>query len=113
MLENLAIDKLVLELTCNVCRKDPNQKSRFVCVLFQMLSSTSSNVSYEAAWTLVSLSNAPTAVRAEAVTHATLLHTQNDNNVKMIVLKHLEDPKKKQPKILQEVLMDLLHVLSS
>ena len=86
MLENLAIDELVLELTRNVCRKDPNQKSQFVCVLFQMLSSTSSNVSYKAAWTLVSLSNAPTAVIAAGATYATLLNTQNDNNMKMIVL---------------------------
>lgn len=104
---------LVLELTRNVCRKDPNQKSRFVRVLFQMLSSPSANVSYEAAWTLVSLSNAPTAVRAAAVTYSTLLNTQNDNNVKMIVLERLEDLKKKHPKILQEVLMDLLRALSS
>ena len=29
---------LVLELTRKVCRRDPNQKSRFVRVLFQMLS---------------------------------------------------------------------------
>jgi len=92
---------LVLELTRNVCRKDPNQKSRFVRVLFQMLSSTSPSVSYEAAWTLVSLSNAPTAVRAAVVTYSTLLNTQNDNNVKLIVLERLEDLKKKHPKILQ------------
>jgi coatomer subunit beta len=78
-----------------------------------MLLYTSSNVSYEAVWTLVSLSNSPTAVRAASATYATLLNTQNDNNVKMIVLKHLEDLKKKHPKILQEVLMDLLRALSS
>jgi CheY-like chemotaxis protein len=50
---------LVLELTRRVCRRDPTQKSRFVRVLFQMLSSNSPAVSYEAAWTLVSLSSAP------------------------------------------------------
>eukprot|EP00586_Coscinodiscus_wailesii_P000709 CAMPEP_0172484904 /NCGR_PEP_ID=MMETSP1066-20121228/12573_1 /TAXON_ID=671091 /ORGANISM="Coscinodiscus wailesii, Strain CCMP2513" /LENGTH=972 /DNA_ID=CAMNT_0013249731 /DNA_START=152 /DNA_END=3073 /DNA_ORIENTATION=+ len=104
---------LVLELTRRVCRRDPNQKSRFVRVLFQMLSSTSAAVSYEAAWTLVSLSNAPTAVRAAATTYATLLNTQNDNNVKLIVLERLEELKKKHPKILQEILMDILRALSS
>lgn len=78
-----------------------------------MLSSNSSSVSYEAAWTLVSLSNAPTAVRAAASTYSTLLNTQNDNNVKLIVLERLEDIKKKHPKILQEVLMDILRALSS
>ena len=77
---------LVLELTRKVCKRDPNQKSRFVRVLFQMLSSDSAAVSYEAAWTLVSLSSAPTAVRAAAVTYTNLLNSQNDNNVKLINL---------------------------
>ncbi|KAI2510384.1 coatomer subunit alpha [Fragilaria crotonensis] len=104
---------LVLELTRRVCRRDPTQKSRFVRVLFQMLSSNSPAVSYEAAWTLVSLSTAPTAVRAAAVTYTTLLNGQNDNNVKLIVLERLEDLKKKHSKILQELLMDILRALSS
>lgn len=105
---------LVLELTRRVCRRDPTQKSRFVRVLFQMLSSNSSAVSYEAAWTLVSLSNAPTAVRAAAVTYTTLLNgPQNDNNVKLIVLERLQALKGKHNKIVQELLMDILRGLSS
>jgi coatomer subunit beta len=104
---------LVLELTRRVCRRDPMQKSRFVRVLFVMLSSTSSAVSYEAAWTLVSLSSAPTAVRAAALTYVNLLNGQNDNNVKLIVLERLEGLKKKHSKILQELLMDILRALSS
>ena len=104
---------LVLELTRKICRRDPTQKSRFVRVLFQMLSSASPAVSYEAAWTLVSLSSAPTAVRAAAVTYTTLLNSSQDNNVKMIVLERLEDLKGKHSKILQELLMDILRALSS
>lgn len=104
---------LVLELTRKVCRRDPSQKSRFVRVLFLMLGSNSAAVSYETSWTLVSLSNAPSAVRAAASTYAGLLNSQNDNNVKMIVLERLEDLKKKHCKILQEVLMDVLRALSS
>eukprot|EP00560_Eucampia_antarctica_P000545 CAMPEP_0197833902 /NCGR_PEP_ID=MMETSP1437-20131217/20509_1 /TAXON_ID=49252 ORGANISM="Eucampia antarctica, Strain CCMP1452" /NCGR_SAMPLE_ID=MMETSP1437 /ASSEMBLY_ACC=CAM_ASM_001096 /LENGTH=975 /DNA_ID=CAMNT_0043438221 /DNA_START=34 /DNA_END=2961 /DNA_ORIENTATION=+ len=104
---------LVLELTRRVCRRDPNQKSRFVRVLLEMLSSNSPAVSYEAAWTLVSLSNAPTAIRAAALTYTALLNSQNDNNVKMIVLERLEEVKKNHTKILQEMLMDILRALSS
>ena len=104
---------LVLDLTRKVCRRDPTQKSRFVRVLFQMLSSSSPAVSYEAAWTLVSLSSAPTAVRAAAMTYVNLLNGQNDNNVKLIVLMRLEALKEKHPKILQELLMDILRALSS
>ena len=104
---------LVLELTRRVCRRDPTQKSRFVRVLFLMLSSPSPSVSYEAAWTLVSLSSAPTAIRAAALTYINLLNGQNDNNVKLIVLERLEALKAKHGKILQELLMDILRALSS
>ena len=104
---------LVLELTRKVCRRDPAQKSRFVRVLFQMLSSSSASVSYEAAWTLVSLSSAPTAIRAAASTYSSLLSSQNDNSVKMIVLDRLEELKKKHTKVLQEVLMDILRAIAS
>jgi coatomer subunit beta len=104
---------LVLELTRKTCRNDPTQKSRFVRVLFQMLSSPSPAVSYEAAWTLVSLSNSPTAVRAAALTYTNLLNGQNDNNIQLIVLERLEGLKKNHSKILQELLMDILRSLSS
>lgn len=104
---------LVLDLTRKACRRDPNQKSRFVRVLFQMLGSDSAAVSYEAAWTLISLSNSPTAVRAAAVTYTNLLNSQNDNNVMMIVLERLEQLQKKHSKILQELLQDILRALSS
>lgn len=104
---------LVLELTRRICRREPCQKSRFVRVLVEMLSSNSSAVSYEASWTLVSLSSAPTAVRAVVGTYIDLLNSHNDNNVKMIVLERLIELKKNHSKILQELLMDLLRVLSS
>eukprot|EP00584_Thalassiosira_punctigera_P009622 CAMPEP_0172527156 /NCGR_PEP_ID=MMETSP1067-20121228/1904_1 /TAXON_ID=265564 ORGANISM="Thalassiosira punctigera, Strain Tpunct2005C2" /NCGR_SAMPLE_ID=MMETSP1067 /ASSEMBLY_ACC=CAM_ASM_000444 /LENGTH=976 /DNA_ID=CAMNT_0013310835 /DNA_START=131 /DNA_END=3061 /DNA_ORIENTATION=- len=104
---------LVLDLTRKACRRDPNQKSRFVRVLFQMLGSDSAAVSYEAAWTLISLSNSPTAVRAAAVTYTNLLNSQNDNNVMMIVLERLGELQKKHSKILQELLQDILRALSS
>jgi len=104
---------LVLDLTRKACRRDPNQKSRFVRVLFQMLSSESPAVSYEAAWTLISMSNSPTAVRAAAATYTNLLNSQNDNNVIMIVLERLEQLQKKHSKILQELLQDILRALSS
>lgn len=104
---------LVLELSRKVCRRDPTQKSRFVRCLFEMLKSDSQAVSFEAAWTLVSLSTAPTAVRASAQTYANILNNSSDNNVKLIVLDRLIDLKKNHSKILQEVLMDIMRVLSS
>ncbi|KAF0760534.1 hypothetical protein AaE_003543 [Aphanomyces astaci] len=104
---------VILELTRKVCRVDPAQKARFIRCIFQLLQSSSAAVSYEAAWTLVTLSSAPTAVRAAAKTYAGLLNSQSDNNVKLIVLDRLADLKKHHTKVLQEVLMDILRALSS
>ncbi len=96
-----------------MCRRDPAQKSRFVRCHFQLLGSESQSVSYEAAWTLVSLSTAPTAVRASAQTYAKLLTASSDNNVKLIVLDRLSELKKHHSKVVQEILMDILRALSS
>lgn len=104
---------LVLELTRKTCRRDPAQKSRFVRCLFQLIQSESAAVSYEAAWTLVSLSSAPTAVRACAQAYTTLLSTCSDNNVKLIVLDRLIELKKHHTKVVQEILMDIMRALSS
>lgn len=104
---------LVLELCRKVCRRDPTQKGRFVRLLLGMLQSESAAVGYESAWTLVSLSSAPTAVRAASQTYANLLHSQSDNNVKLIVLERLDALKKRHAKVLQELLMDILRALNS
>ncbi|TDH68516.1 hypothetical protein CCR75_000474 [Bremia lactucae] len=104
---------VILETTRKVCRQDPAQKARFVRCVFQLLNSSSPAVSYEAAWTLVTLSAAPTAVRAAAKTYCGLLNSQSDNNVKLIVLDRLADLKKYHTKVLQEILMDIMRALSS
>jgi len=104
---------VILELTRRVCRTDPSQKSRFIKIIFQLLQSPSSAVCYEAAWTLVSLSSAPTAVRAAAQTYTQLLNAESDNNVKLIVLEKLGAMRKHHAKVLQELLMDVLRALNS
>ncbi|CAH0480846.1 unnamed protein product [Peronospora belbahrii] len=104
---------VILEMTRKVCRQDPAQKARFVRCIFQLLNSSSPAVSYEAAWTLVTLSAAPTAMRAAAKTYCGLLNSQSDNNVKLIVLDRLADLKKHHTKVLQEILMDVMRALSS
>eukprot|EP00615_Pteridomonas_danica_P000322 CAMPEP_0114361378 /NCGR_PEP_ID=MMETSP0101-20121206/24679_1 /TAXON_ID=38822 ORGANISM="Pteridomonas danica, Strain PT" /NCGR_SAMPLE_ID=MMETSP0101 /ASSEMBLY_ACC=CAM_ASM_000211 /LENGTH=961 /DNA_ID=CAMNT_0001506305 /DNA_START=27 /DNA_END=2912 /DNA_ORIENTATION=- len=103
----------VLDLARKVCRRDPAQKARFVRFLFSMLNASSAAVSYEAAWTLVSLSSAPTAIRAAAAAYTGLLNSQSDNNVKLIVLDRIGELLKYHSKVLQEVLLDLLRALSS
>lgn len=81
--------------------------------LFNMLQSSSPAVSYEAAWTLVSLSSAPTAVRAAASTYASLLNSQSDNNVKLIILERLSDLKQRHTRVSKHGLAPLLSLLFS
>jgi vesicle coat complex subunit len=61
--------------------------------------SSSTAVVYECAVTLVSLSSAPTAVRAAANCYCQLLVSQSDNNVKLIVLDRLVELKTKHREV--------------
>lgn len=107
------IQLIVVELIRKVCRSNPTDRSKYIKCIFTLLSSTSSAVQYEAAGTLVSLSSAPTAVKAAASTYIELLVKESDNNVKMIVLDRLIPIKTKHTKILQDLLMDILRALAS
>lgn len=103
----------VLELARSVCAKSPEQKGRYIKIILALLESRSTAVVYECAVTLVSLSNAPTAVRAAANCFCQLLVTQSDNNVKLIVLDRLEELKERHREVMQDLLMDILRALSA
>ena len=58
-----------------VCRGNPNERSRFIRCIYNLLNSSSPAVRYEAAGTLVTLSSAPTAITvSSAVFYAALLY---------------------------------------
>lgn len=103
----------VLELVRKVCRTDPLQKSRYIRSVFDMLEATSDAVAFEAAQTLVHLSNSPTAIKAAASAYTKLLVEQSDNNVKLIVLEKITELKQRHTKVLQTILMDILRALDS
>jgi len=103
----------VLELIRKVCRANPQAKGRYIKIILALLESRSAAVLYECATTLVSLSSAPTAIRAAAATFCKLLVKQSDNNVKLIVLDRLDELKKKHRDIMTEMLMDMLRALSA
>ena len=54
--------------------------------MYALLNSSSSAVKYEAAGTLITLSSAPSAVKAAASCYIDLIIKESDNNVKLIVL---------------------------
>lgn len=73
-----------------VCRTNPAEKGKYIKIILALLQSTSTAVMYECAVTLVSLSQAPTAIRAAANCYCQLLVSHSDNNVRLIVLDRLQ-----------------------
>jgi len=106
---------VIVELIYRVCHQNPSERSRFIRCIYNLLNSNSASVRYEAAGTLVTLSNAPTAVKAAASAYIELIVKESDNNVKLIVLDRLIAMKESpaHEKILAELVMDILRVLSS
>lgn len=106
---------VIVELIYKVCHANPSERSRFIRCIFNLLNSSSPAVRYEAAGTLVTLSNAPTAIKAAASCYIELIVKESDNNVKLIVLDRLialkEHPT--HERVLQDLVMDILRVLSS
>ncbi|CAG0887605.1 unnamed protein product [Darwinula stevensoni] len=106
---------VIVELIYKVCHANPSERARFIRCIYNLLNSSSQAVRYEAAGTLVTLSTAPTAIKAAASCYIDLIVKESDNNVKLIVLDRLialkEHPA--HEKVLQELVMDILRVLSS
>lgn len=72
-----------------MCHANPGERSRFIRCIYSLLNSQSAAVRYEAAGTLVTLSSAPTAIKAAASCYIDLIVKESDNNVKLIVLDRL------------------------
>lgn len=102
-----------LELVRRVCRANPMEKGHYIKIIFTLLNSPSPAVIYEAANTLISLSSAPTAIRAAAQCYCQLLATQSDNNIKLILLDRIIELRRSQTAVLQELVMDMMRALSS
>jgi len=107
------LQMVVLELIRKVCRTNKNEKGKYIKIIISLLTAPSTAVIYECAGTLVSLSSAPTAIRAAADTYCKLLQSQSDNNVKLIVLDRLLELKSSHKEIMVEMIMDILRALSS
>lgn len=112
---NDILQLVIVELIYKVCIANPSERSRFIRAIYSLLnSSTSASVRYESAATLITLSQAPNALKAAANVFIDICLKESDNNVKLIVLDRLvalrESPA--ADKVLQELVMDILRILS-
>lgn len=98
-------------------RKDAVQnqqnKARYLRLIFDLLEAKESTVIYEAASSLTALTNNPVAVKAAASKFIELAIKESDNNVKLIVLEKVNQLRKANYGILDDLTMEILRVLSS
>ncbi len=113
---NEILQLVIVELIYKVCISNPSERSKFIRAIYNLLSTSSSaSVRYEAAATLITLSQAPTALKAAANCFIDICVKESDNNVKLIVLDRLvslKDSASGAERVLQESLMDILRILN-
>eukprot|EP00923_Selenidium_pygospionis_P002060 GHVN01003175.1.p1 GENE.GHVN01003175.1~~GHVN01003175.1.p1 ORF type:complete len:1009 (-),score=218.84 GHVN01003175.1:523-3549(-) len=103
---------VILELLRKVCRQAPAQKGNLLRIVINLVDSCSPAVAYEGAATLVSLSTSPVAVKAAINAYVTLLVSQADNNVRLIVLDRLIEVMGLHKSLMEGFAMDIMRGLS-
>ncbi|KAI8138542.1 adaptin N terminal region-domain-containing protein [Fennellomyces sp. T-0311] len=103
----------VLELIRKDSKANTVNKGPYIRCVSELLTAASHSVKYEAANILMVLTSNPAAVKAAASCYIDLVVKESDNNVKLIVLDRLDNLLSKQDRMLDDLVMDILRVLSS
>ncbi|KAJ5553570.1 hypothetical protein N7513_003809 [Penicillium frequentans] len=110
-------DELVQLAELEFLRKDavqnPQNKSRYLKLMLELLDAPTSTVVYEAATSLTALTSNPVAVKASAAKLIELAIREADNNVKLIVLDRVDQLRIRNEGVLEDLTMEILRVLSS
>jgi len=91
----------------------PSNKARYLRLIFDLLEGKKETVVYEAASSLTALTTNPVAVKAAAAKFIDLAIKESDQNVKLIVLEKVDALRKRNEGILDDLVMEILRVLSS
>ncbi|KAJ5975957.1 hypothetical protein N7481_009664 [Penicillium waksmanii] len=110
-------DELLQLAELEFLRKDavqnPQNKSRYLKLMLELLDAPTSTVVYEAATSLTALTSNPVAVKASASKLIELAIREADNNVKLIVLDRVDQLRIRNEGVLDDLTMEILRVLSS
>lgn len=110
-------DELLQLVELEFIRKDAVQnqqnKARYLRLNFDLLEANTSTVIYEAATSLTALTSNPVAVKAAAGKLIELSIKEADNNVKLIVLDRVDQLRRRNQGVLDDLTMEILRVLSS
>lgn len=88
-------------------------QARYLRLIFDLLEANTSTVVYEAASSLTALTTNPVAVKAAAAKFVELSIKEADNNVKLIVLDRVDQLRKKNDGVLDDLVMEILRALTS
>ncbi|KAK7203016.1 adaptin N terminal region-domain-containing protein [Myxozyma melibiosi] len=112
-----SMDELMQLAFIEFIRKDAvsntANKGRYLRLVFDLLEVPSNTVVYEAATALTALTSNPVAIKAAAAKFIELSVKESDNNVKLIVLVRVDDLRKRNEGVLDDLVMEILRVLSS
>ena len=110
-------DELLQLVELEFIRKDAVQnaanKARYLRLIFDLLEAGASTVVYEAATSLTALTSNPVAVKAAAGKLVELSIKEADNNVKLIVLDRVDQLRRRNEGVLDDLTMEVLRVLTS
>ncbi|KAJ5902156.1 hypothetical protein N7495_002684 [Penicillium taxi] len=110
-------DELLQLAELEFLRKDavqnPQNKSRYLKLMLELLDASTSTVVYEAATSLTALTSNPVAVKAAAGKLIELAIREADNNVKLIVLDRVDQLRIRNEGVLDDLTMEILRVLTS
>lgn len=110
-------DELLQLVELEFIRKDAVQnqqnKGRYLRLIFDLLEASTTTVVYEAASSLTALTSNPVAVKAAASKFIEIAIKEADNNVKLIVLDRVDQLRKRNEGVLDDLTMEILRVLSS
>ncbi|KTW26324.1 hypothetical protein T552_02810 [Pneumocystis carinii B80] len=92
---------------------NPNNKMQYLPLVFELLESGTNTIAFEAATTLTSLTNNSDIIIAIAQKFIDLIIKEADNNVKFVILEKIDDLKKKNGSILDDLVIDVLSILTN
>ena len=110
-------DEMLQLVELEFIRKDAVQnssnKARYLRLIFDLLEAGASTVVYEAATSLTALTTNPVAVKAAGAKLIELSIKEADNNVRLIVLDRVDQLRRRNEGVLDDLTMEILRVLSS
>ncbi|KAG5518803.1 hypothetical protein PMAC_002774 [Pneumocystis sp. 'macacae'] len=112
-----SMDELMQLAVIEFIRKDssinPNNKIQYFPLIYDLLESGTNTIVFEAATTLTFLSSNSETIIAVTRKFINLMMKEADNNAKLIMLDKIDNLRKKNNNVLDDLIMEVLSILSS